>query len=346
MRTWLGVAIKLGVTLPILAIILSRLDVPSLVRLLSSLSYVAILAFFVVLIQTLFVAHRFSLVAANFGVRLGPISSLRITLESTFFSQTFVSFLGGDAYRIWKIRRLGLPLAESTSAVMLDRLLGLAANHLFLLASLPWLLLSVRDHALKVTLVLLTVAGIGGFGSIMCLGRFSVADRCLRLVQKRIRAPRAAILLVEAATVGRHFWAGDQKLTAAFVFSLIIALGHMVVFAIILLGMHVDWRLVIGCALLVPFILEVIMLPISIAGWGVREGAAILAFGGLGLPADQALGASIAFGVIGLAVSLIGGFIFFADRSEKKELMIRESEGDPVLSQATDAPVSDGAPLS
>jgi glycosyltransferase 2 family protein len=65
---------------------------------------------------------------------------------------------------------------------------------------------------------------------------------------------------------------------------------------------------------LAPAIMEIASLPISLAGWGVREGAAVVAFGALGLPAEQALGASLAFGLLLAAVSMIGGVLWLRRR--------------------------------
>jgi glycosyltransferase 2 family protein len=54
-------------------------------------------------------------------------------------------------------------------------------------------------------------------------------------------------------------------------------------------------------------VLEIAMLPISIAGWGVREGAAVVAFGTLGIPAVMAFGASVLFALLTLVLGLSGG---------------------------------------
>ncbi len=48
------------------------------------------------------------------------------------------------------------------------------------------------------------------------------------------------------------------------------------------------------------------MIPISFAGWGIREGAMVTLFAFAGVNADTALALSLAFGVALLAVSLPG----------------------------------------
>ena len=68
------------------------------------------------------------------------------------------------------------------------------------------------------------------------------------------------------------------------------------------------------------------MLPVSIAGWGVREGVAILAFSSFGVTSTVALGASLMFGLIGLAVGLVGGLLWLIDHREIGTLAAIEAE--------------------
>jgi hypothetical protein len=62
------------------------------------------------------------------------------------------------------------------------------------------------------------------------------------------------------------------------------------------------------------------MLPISIAGWGVREGVAIVAFGHLGVPAAVSFATSVIFALILLTLGLIGGVLWLVDAHEMREL--------------------------
>jgi uncharacterized membrane protein YbhN (UPF0104 family) len=51
-------------------------------------------------------------------------------------------------------------------------------------------------------------------------------------------------------------------------------------------------------------------IPISIGGWGVREGAALLAFGLFGTPPEDALAISILFGLVYSVIGLFGGVVW------------------------------------
>jgi uncharacterized membrane protein YbhN (UPF0104 family) len=63
----------------------------------------------------------------------------------------------------------------------------------------------------------------------------------------------------------------------------------------------------VAVAAVVPVVLFAMLLPISIGGWGVREGAAVALLPIAGLSGAQALAASVAFGICALA-SVLPGF--------------------------------------
>ena len=74
--------------------------------------------------------------------------------------------------------------------------------------------------------------------------------------------------------------------------------------------MQLDVRL-LDCILLVPPVILVTVVPISIAGWGVREGAMVVAFGFIDVPASAAFAVSVLFGLTLAAASLPGSLIWW-----------------------------------
>ena len=71
--------------------------------------------------------------------------------------------------------------------------------------------------------------------------------------------------------------------------------------------------------LLVPPVVLITMLPISIAGWGVREGAMILALGQIGVAPVDALSLSVLFGLTGLAAALPGAALWMTSGARAPE---------------------------
>jgi glycosyltransferase 2 family protein len=317
MLRWSVQVLKVLVTAAILGLFAWHFDFRSTVGTLSTISVYALpITIGLVLIQVLILAMRLTDAVSLFRIRFGIADSCRLTLESMFFSQTFISFLGADALRIWRIQRVGLPLDQASSIVVLDRLVGMLANHLFLIASLPWLLPLLPPGATKLLLIALAAGGVVGFALVLLLGFLRGRVALLRRLPKRMQVTALVALLFEVSTIGRHFLESWRCLTSLLILSGFVALCNATVFAAILLAMDVPTSLALECALFVPAILEVAMLPISIAGWGVREGAAVVAFGGLGLSPDRALGASVTFGLVLAVVSLLGGLLWLLDRRE------------------------------
>jgi hypothetical protein len=69
--------------------------------------------------------------------------------------------------------------------------------------------------------------------------------------------------------------------------------------------------------MLIPPIMLITMMPISIAGWGVREATMMIAFGYAGLAPTDGTVVSILFGAVSFAVGAAGGlvWIFSAEKT-------------------------------
>ena len=129
-----------------------------------------------------------------------------------------------------------------------------------------------------------------------------------------LQSKRILHLLFEISTVGRHLLVRDGRVFSALAISLVIAMANSLIFFLILLAWHIPPIQALGCALLIPAVMEIAMLPISVAGWGVREGTVIFVFASFGVSAEIAFGASIIYALITLTVGLVGGLIWFFDR--------------------------------
>jgi hypothetical protein len=67
------------------------------------------------------------------------------------------------------------------------------------------------------------------------------------------------------------------------------------------------------------------MLPISVGGWGVREGAMVVALHGLGIPAEEALLPSVLFGLCAVIATLPGAIFWVSTR--KPSTRMRSASG-------------------
>lgn len=218
-------------------------------------------------------------------------------------SQILPGAIAGDAVRIWFGRRAGLSLKSAINSVVLERyatVLGLA-----LLVTATQSVLSARVSGIPGTWAFpaLSIAGIIGVGAVCALdclpsawqrrgfvrglGQFAMDTRRLFL-----RTPYGLLVLVIAVI--------SQVNLSLLVW--LLAYG---------LGLPVS---ILDCMVLVPPVILVMTVPVSIAGWGVRETAMVMAFGFVGVSGNSALALSLLFGLITLAGALLGGLLFLLVR--------------------------------
>ncbi|HTU03857.1 MAG TPA: lysylphosphatidylglycerol synthase domain-containing protein, partial [Candidatus Sulfotelmatobacter sp.] len=70
--------------------------------------------------------------------------------------------------------------------------------------------------------------------------------------------------------------------------------------------------------LYVPLITALAMVPVSVAGLGVREGAVVFFFAKAGVDATTALSMSLLWFAVTVCVSSLGGLAFLADLHARK----------------------------
>ncbi len=302
---------KIAVIALILWLIAQSLDIGAALANLSALSPPVVGAALALLfVQQVFAALRLRHVLWMFDRELAFGAALRITLIGNFFAQTFVSFLGGDASRFWEMRQQGIAAREAGNAVLLDRLIGLIGVHLLIVGLLPWTLRAIDDAAMRGGLVLVAVAGLAAIAAVWAAGFPRGPVRWLRA---GLREHALILLALDLATVMRVTFVHGRLTALALLGSLVIGAINVVIVYLFLVGLGAPATL-FGCFLVVPVVMELAMLPVSIAGWGVREGLMIAAFAVLGVVGEDALGASILFGLASLAFSLTGGVLWLAVR--------------------------------
>ena len=81
-------------------------------------------------------------------------------------------------------------------------------------------------------------------------------------------------------------------------------------------GLSIDVE-ISALLVLVPPVILVSLLPISFAGWGIREGAMIAMLGTVDVAPENALALSVAFGFLMLILSLPGALVWFLSENRK-----------------------------
>jgi uncharacterized membrane protein YbhN (UPF0104 family) len=150
-----------------------------------------------------------------------------------------------------------------------------------------------------------------GLGCLVALGLVAFAIwRRWRRPGLPSRVVRALVGDVRAGVLGRHTWPG------VVVASGVVVTGHVATFVVAArsAGVGAPSLSLLPLALLV---LVAMSLPLNVAGWGPREGAAAWAFGAAGLGAAAGVGTAVVYGVMSLVASLPGAVLLLASRRRR-----------------------------
>jgi len=268
------------------------------------------LAVLVAIFQILLGALRWREISILCHAPLTDLQAFRYNMIGAFFNQTLPSSIGGDAVRLWLVNRTGAGWRAATYSILTDRAVGLIALALIIVGSLPWSYGMIADSNGRLALVFVDFAALFGGLGFLVLGRlpWSWLKRWWPT-----RHVRACSVIANQVIFNRK--TGPK-------------------IAVLSLSIHVLAVVIAWCAvrsieapadfeqlfMLTPPIMLITMVPISIAGWGVREATMMVAFGYAGLAQADGTMVSILFGVVYFIVGALGGlvWIFSAEKASGK----------------------------
>jgi glycosyltransferase 2 family protein len=301
MRQILFSALKILISAALLYFALRKADFADLVSRidLTSLCWLG-LAVAVTFLQVYAGALRWREVSADCGAPLSPRQAMRYNLIGTFFNQTLPSSIGGDAMRLWLLARSGAGWRTATYSIFVDRAIGLIALAVIIVASLPWSYELIRNPDGRSALLLVDFAALAAGLGFLILGRlpwawlqrwwgtqhfYACSIVANHVIFDRKRGPMIAMLsiLIHVLTV-IIAWCVAKSIAAPVLFNQVFQL--------------------------IPPVMLITMLPISIAGWGVREATMGLAFGYAGLMPSEGINVSLLFGAVTFAVGAVGGLVW------------------------------------
>jgi uncharacterized membrane protein YbhN (UPF0104 family) len=292
--------VKFVISVSLVAYLLSRLDVrlPPMTAGVVALFGVCIL---LLLLQPLVMSLRWWLLLRASSLRLTLRETARVNWISIFANQFLPASLGGDAVRILLSRMCGLSIKAVTMTVVFDRGFALLALFLLILLLAPAVSDVIETRAVTAFAAATCVAGLAALFSIGPL-----APRAGRLLAAR---PRLAFLEHYVNRVAEL--ASNRSVVAA-------ALGlsaavHLLSFAALstlayCFSVDVPWLDLVAINSLITL---AHILPVSVAGWGVREGAAVLLLGHAGVDSSTALSISLLAGAAFAIASLPGAVLWF-----------------------------------
>ena len=307
MKTWGLLALKIALSGTLIWYFLGKSDIGTAMEDLRRVDAATVsLVIVLFLAQMVLVAQRWGLIMRLVGI--GDDFSfpriVQIMWTASFFNTTLVSSVGGDAFRLWTIVRGGNPLGKSINSIFLDRFSALMSLMVLIAIGLPYVRELLPDQAAFWGYAMLIAASLAGFAVLLHADRLPLRIQHWRLVRG------LASLAVDTRKLSLHM---DNLLPVAGLAFFIHFLTILIVYSLAA-GMEIEISF-LDCLFLVPPVILAMTLPISIAGWGVREGAMIVTLGLVGVPQESALVLSILFGLGTMITALPGGIIWLFTRN-------------------------------
>ena len=306
---WIIRLLQVAIALGLLVLIWRSADGPEAARSLVSADWRwLLLAVLALSLQTVLSALRWRLTARQLGIRLGARQAIGEYYLSQVVNQSLPGGMIGDAGRAVRSRSQA-GLVAAGQAVVFERLAG-----------------QIAMFATLTVAFLATLAVPGGFEwpswLLAPVAILVAAGLCLPvLAQAATYLPGAAGRALRQVRGALHAaLAARPALAGQIVLSLGTTLCNLAAFAFCARAVGVDLGLA-ATAALVPLILFTMLIPISISGWGLREGAAATLLPVAGATASGGLAASVAFGLAFIAAVLPGFlFLWFGQRAEARQI--------------------------
>jgi uncharacterized membrane protein YbhN (UPF0104 family) len=312
-RRWLAPGFSVVLTAATLFFVLRGIDREVFARLLMTQSRgLLVVATLLMFLQLIFGGLRWSSILR--ALIRGPLPRISAVLAvfygSIFFNYLPIGTVGGDVARVWLARRLTPSLGQIVLSILVDRVVTVVAFVVLALATLPTV------PTAYVTTIWLGGAGIlltGALGIVLLgvierlIGRWGhqrlihlvlrVAED-LRLLLRRGGLPALCFAVVSSACAGLAAYAISQSLG--------ISVGLVPMLAV------------------TSLMSLIVALPISVAGWGVREVSLVALLGIFGVDREAALVLSVEIGLINTLLCLPGGVIWLMLRGRRHVVVTAE----------------------
>jgi uncharacterized protein (TIRG00374 family) len=308
-RHWLALGFSVALTAVTLLFVFRGIDRQVFARLLATQDrgWLAVAA--VLLLTQIFLGgERWRSILCAF--MRGPPPSMA-SVQAVFYASIFFNCLpfgtvGGDVARVWLARRFALPLSQIVLSVLVDRVMTVAALVMLALAALPTISspLAVTAWFGGAAILVAGALGILLLGVIeRVLGRWRkrrLIHFVLRMAEelRQVKTRAGLIALCFALASGACSGFGAYSIAR----SLGIGVGPVPMIAV------------------TSIMTLVVALPISVAGWGVREISLVALLGLLGVDREAALALSVELGLITTFLSLPGGAVWLTLRDHRQSM--------------------------
>lgn len=307
------IALKWLVTALIIGAVLFFVDGKTLLREVASIPPTAIVAGLVLGIGQVFLsAWRWRYTVSLLGLPIPYMQAVREYYLATFTNQVLPGGVLGDVNRALRHGAGTNKRLAAAHGVAIERLSGQVVLAAVVVTGLAWLVITGR----------IVGAGPAGSGSLSPL-HWLLAGIAAVILLAWFLARRNKRISVYFGTLRGDLsrallsWPAFplQVLT-----SLLVVTSYLSVFLVLAKGAGylADLPSAGVVAALCSLLLLSMVIPVTVSGWGVREGAAVILWPMVGLPAEQGVALSVAYGALIFVCSLPGALFLFSSPARQR----------------------------
>ena len=305
---------RVAVSATLLLVVARVLDIDEVITRLSQLRAPWVfLGLGITVLQVVALAWRWRFTASRLGVDLPMRRAVSEYYLSILLNQLLPGGVSGDVSRAWRHARTLAPTGPAVRAVILERASG-----------------QVVMTAVAIVSLLVLPLGLGLVG-VSATGIALVAVALLLATWLRRASPDSLASRVWTDT--REALLTRGALPVQLGGATLLVASYIALYLVAARAVGVDTPLLQLLPLVAP-VLMTMLIPITIAGWGVREGAAATLWGLVGLAPEDGVSISVAYGLLVLVSSAPGVLVLTRTLIEGRG---RRGHPDPSGSDGTRA---------
>jgi uncharacterized membrane protein YbhN (UPF0104 family) len=316
-RRWLALGFSVALTTVTLIFVFRGIDRAVFARLLATQDRgLLAAAACIILLQMFLGGERWGTILKAFihGERPSTMDVQTVFYSSVFFNCLPVGAVGGDVARILLARRFAVSLGQIVLSVLVDRVLTVTALIMLALATLPTIPGPLARTAWLGGAAILAASALG----LLLLGT-------IERILGRWRHQRFVHFVLRMFEDVRHLQTRAGLVALGFALASGACIGFAAYCIALSLGIGVGPVAMVAVSSIMTLI---VALPISVAGWGVREVSLVALLGVLGVDREAALVLSVEFGLMTTLLSLPGGVVWLTLRDPRKTALPTESARD------------------
>lgn len=294
----LQLCLKIVVSTLLLGWIFSRIDFQTVVSQIGTLNPLYLLAVFVLsLLGFLISTEKWRLLLASLEQRPSYWALLRLFWMGAFFNNFLPGRTGGDVIRAYGIAPATQNNTQAITSVIVDRGLNLIA-----LVALAWVSLIATSHTLPEFPHTVLIAGSSLVMAASTLG-FVYLRNAAPIQTTRFKWLQEAVMALQnIAKMSKTF--AKASLLSLLYQSTVVLSNYGVAKS---LGIDLNPSVFFFA---IPVTALITLIPISLNGFGLREGAYALIFVPLGISSASAISISLVATGCMMAISLVGGLLY------------------------------------